>query len=627
MAMAGTDQQAVEERSSQRETDQLADSSKFLPDLPKPSITLALVVPISFVLGMATYEWGPELGFEDQPWYLDMIAISLVVFAVPALVGALFSYAWLKQIGGHSYLYRSAMVALALLLVIGLILVLGYIVSLFVPDMVPLPEFYIFTVSSTTLFLHLFHFMTSTERWVLALPATLMQPVLAIAAIVFLYYPGRDWGSLGYAPLILAVVLIVTFIMVGHVAMIVGTRPMTRAYGIDGSSVFRAFLEHWVSGGEAGRREIEDFFRSFSEPSIIKSEFIAFRRKDGGPIATLLVPSLHPGPWGELGGSDLPRKLEITLAGDHGMVMTFHGASDHDLNPVDHQEIDKLAVRIKEGLDGLDGWNDKASPSVRVEDGTDALAQAFNGAVIAAQTSAPLPTDDVDRAVGYAIEQEMEKVGASPGAFIDCHNCLLPGAGHVPFGTPKARRIQERVTSATERVLDVQQNGFRVGVGHVPNEGEFMSMGPTGIQALVVEVGDQRTAWVLADGNNMERYLREKVLESLTGKVEEAEVLTTDNHIVNVSVGGFNPVGLKDDHELFVRRCGEAVDMALTSLEIATVAASRTEVHDVNVWGKGNAIRLTANLNAAVSTSKTALIGALGLAFVVGFFALYYVQL
>ncbi|MCP4227587.1 MAG: hypothetical protein GY773_29935, partial [Actinomycetia bacterium] len=49
---------------------------------------------------------------------------------------------------------------------------------------------------------------------------------------------------------------------------------------------------------------------------------------------------------------------------------------------------------------------------------------------------------------------------------------------------------------ATKKALEAQRAGFKVGVGHVPNEGDLVSMGPMGIQALVVEVEDQRTAWV-----------------------------------------------------------------------------------------------------------------------------------
>ncbi len=608
------------ERSTQLETDRLADSSKILADLPKPKWSVLLVLPLALLIGFFYSPWEGEA----YPWYVEWPAYSILLYAVPAWGGAIISYGWLRLIGGNAYFYRTSLLALVALVIIGIVLVIGSVLNVLI-DIDPW-EWYLFTYSSIVMLTHLTFLMTATRRWVLALPATLAQSLLGLLAILLLYYgPDYDWAGEEYRPVLLIVIFLGTFIGVGQMAMHLGTRPLVDNYGVSGPDVFRAFLEHWVQGGDAGRDEIEDFFRVFSEPAFAKAEVIAFREKGGGPpIATVVVPSLHPGPWGELGGSDMPRKFTRAFKGEHGEVFTFHGASDHDNNPVDLKEVQKLSHHMKGALEGLDKWTDKASPVIRVDDGTSAIAQAFNGAVMAAQTSAPSPTDDVDGAAGHVIDLEMERAGASPGTFIDCHNCLLPGVGHVPFGTPKARRIQERVGEATRKALEAESMGYRVGVGHVPNEGEFCSMGPTGVQALVVEVGDQTMAWILADGNNMERYLREKVRDSVMEKVDEAEVLTTDNHIVNVSVGGFNPVGMKDDHEAFVAACNEAVYKALANMKEAESAAVREEVGDVMVWGKGNTIRLSTSINASVATSKSALVAAMLIAFTIGMMAMWF---
>jgi len=612
------------ERSVQKETDILADASKYLPDLPPPWVTLLMVLPASLILGAVTILWEPGNTLNERPWAVQLLLVSLLMYAVPAWVGTLFSYVWLKALGGHSYLYRWSMVMLALQVLMGLVLMFGFVVSLIDADRVPRPEMFLFAFGVTAMFIHMFIYMTATSRWMAALPATLMMPVLGMLGTLMVYDDLLEGGAHAFQYGTLILVLLATFIAAGYMAIWLGSRNMSRSYGIDGPEVFRAFLEHWVRGGDAGRSEIEYFFRAFSEPTIVKAEVIAFREKGGGPIATIVVPSLHPGPWGELSGSDLPRKMTRILGGEHGQVLTFHGASDHDLNPADLHEIEKLGNVIKEALDGLDGWTGKASRSIRVTDDIDALAQAFNGAVMAAQTSAPLPTDDVDWAVGSAIEREMEKVGAAPGAFIDCHNCLLPGAGHVTFGSAKARRIEERVVDATKRAVEAQRSGFRVGVGHLPNKGEFPSMGPTGVQTLVVEVDGQRTAWILADGNNMEKGLRETIRACAMGKVDEAEVLTSDNHIVNVAVGGFNPIGLNDDYQMLTRLCSDSLDLALADLREAEAAATRVEAHDVLVWGKGNTARMTVNLNASISSSKSALVAAVVVGSTIGFWAMWY---
>lgn len=606
------------ERSMQQETDRLADSSKILADLPKPRWAMLLILPTSLLIGIIYSPW------EGDRWLLEWIGYSLLLYAIPAWLGAILSYGYLKLMGANAYFYRSALIALVMLIIVGILLVLGTAMSIL--DLVTFPEWYLFSYSATAMVLYLFHLMTATGRLVLVLPSTLAQPLLGMLPFLYLYYNEFDTGDVQFRPIVLMFIFLGTFIGVGHMAMHFGIKPMSDNYGINAADVFRAFLEHWVQGGDAGRDEIEDFFRIFSEPAFAKAEVIAFREKGGGPpIATVVVPSLHPGPWGELGGSDMPRKFARAFKDEHGEVFTFHGASDHDLNPVDLQEFLKLSDHMKGALEGLDKWSDKASPLFRVDDGISAIAQAFNGAVMAAQTSAPSPTDDVDGAAGHVIDLEMERAGAAPGAFIDCHNCLLPGAGHVPFGSPKARKIQEQIGKATRRAIEAESSEYRMGVGHVPNKGEFKSMGPIGVQALVVDVGDQTMAWILADGNNMERHLRERIRDSVMEKVDEAEVLTTDNHIVNVSVGGFNPVGLDDDDEAILAACNEVVYKALANMKEAESAAVRDEVGDVMVWGKGNTIRLSTAINAAVATSKSTLFASMFITFTIGMITMWLV--
>ena len=463
------------ERSAQLETDRLADSSKFLADLPSPLWSMLLILPVALLIGFFYSPWEGD----THPWYIEWPTYSILLYAIPAWAGAVISYGWLKFIGGNVYMYRTSLLALAALLIVGINLVIGSILTIFID--IEFTEWYLFAYASIVMVIYLTFLMTATRRWVLALPATLAQAGFGLLGILVLSYGiDYDWAGAEYRPFLLIIIFLGTFIGVGQMAMHLGTRPLSDVYGVNGTDVFRAFLEHWVEGGDAGRDEIEGFFRVFSEPSFAKAEVIAFREKGGGaPIATVVVPSLHPGPWGELGGSDMPRKFARSFNGEHGEVFTFHGASDHDLNPVDLEEVKKLSEHMKMALDGLDKWSDKASPLIRVEDGISSIAQAFNGAVMAAQTSAPSPTDDVDGATGHVIDLEMERAGASPGTFIDCHNCLLPGAGHVPFGTPKARKIQERIGEATREALGAERSGYRVGVGHIPNEGEFCSMGPS----------------------------------------------------------------------------------------------------------------------------------------------------
>ena len=81
---------------------------------------------------------------------------------------------------------------------------------------------------------------------------------------------------------------------------------------------------------------------------------------------------------------------------------------------------------------------------------------------------------------------------------------------------------------------------------------------------------------------------------------------------------------MKDDHEAFVAACNEAVDKALADMKEAEAAAVRAEVGDVMVWGKGNTIRLSTSINAAVATSKSALVAAILIAFSIGLISMWF---
>jgi predicted neutral ceramidase superfamily lipid hydrolase len=65
------------------------------------------------------------------------------------------------------------------------------------------------------------------------------------------------------------------------------------------------------------------------------------------------------------------------------------------------------------------------------------------------------------------------------------------------------------------------------------------------------------------------------------------------------------------------------VEGALGRLRDAEVAATRTDIGDIVVFGKGNTIRLSSAINSAVATSEGALAAAFALASAIAAFATY----
>jgi putative membrane protein len=133
-------------------------------------------------------------------------------------------------------------------------------------------------------------------------------------------------------------------------------------------------------------------------------------------------------------------------------------------------------------------------------------------------------------------------------------------------------------------------------------------MGPGGIAAFVVKVGDQTTAYITIDGNNMVTGLREKILKALSEVgVDEGEVFTTDTHEVNAVVltaRGYHPVGEAMDHERLINYVKQTAKDALANLESSEVAWGTETVSGVKVIGEKQIEALSILLDKSVKRAK-----------------------
>jgi putative membrane protein len=121
--------------------------------------------------------------------------------------------------------------------------------------------------------------------------------------------------------------------------------------------------------------------------------------------------------------------------------------------------------------------------------------------------------------------------------------------------------------------------------------------GDLGIQALVTEVDNQRTAYILIDGNNIAAGVREILLEQILTKVDFAEVMTTDSHVVN-TITGKNPVGMHIPTDEFLPFVMKALQSAADDLSPADVAASTAHCEHVVVFGSNRISQLASTVNA-----------------------------
>jgi len=572
---------------------------------PKPWKTFPVLFILSLLLGAAA-----AAPFDPWRW----LVLSCGLFFVPSAVGAAAAVPLARGLGGTIYLRRSTLLALISLVVL-VPLVLAWRLLIAPRFAGRLSDMLLFGWGLVLWLWHLVLLTTSHTSHARSIPAAAVMPAAGIVMLAVLVPP------FGAREAALALGFCAVFLLSASAFKSLAESPLRRNFGASGMELVRNMLSHWTEGGDAGKDGMESFFASFAVDFCADIGIVAFRSAQR-TRALWLVPSAHPGPFGTLGGSDLPAKLRRELPGDIDNIMVFHGAAGHDQNPASDADVRILAAAVNDGLKGLE-YSVAAGPFLRFQGTKVAVcAQSLGGAVVAVHTSAPDPTDDIDHAVGKMVEGALARRGAATPVFIDAHNCLERGSGAVHSGSFEAEELHKKVEEAAAS-LPPAGKGIRAGFASVAGfRKERDGIGAQGIQVAVIEAGGKKAAYILFDGNNMVKGLREKVRDAVKGAVDESEVFTTDNHCVHATMGGYNPVGAKYPADELAKKARGAVDYALAHMEDVEAGAASVRAN-IKVFGPGNTARLTTAINSTVAILRTAVTLCLLGAFL-GAFALFY---
>jgi len=392
-----------------------------------------------------------------------------------------------------------------------------------------------------------------------------------------------------------------------YLFLLVIDRPWRQSLGVSVLDFLRGFIGHIAEGS----RELEEFFEQLGEEAVVPVTVLSFRT-GVGEKARFVLPMIHPGPMGDIGGGNLPERVARDV---EGLAFPPHATAGHDFNLVTAREVGSLIEAARSAYDRLE-YTTEASPAARATEGeAKLLGQRFGDGALMTATYSPGYADDVEYAVGLSAAAEARASGLSDVLLADAHNCNngLEGGdiGHV---VPGSRRSFDMIRAAGRlgRTLAESETGaLELGVAWDATDwGPIDGIGPLGVRVAVTEVGDQRTAYVLVDGNNMEPGVREAFIDALDA-VDLAEVMTTDTHVVN-TVEATNQVGGAIDVDELVGVVRRLVDEAIADLE-PVEAGMATEHAQVTVFGNDRTETLASHANAMISMGG-ALAGAIILA-------------
>jgi putative membrane protein len=184
--------------------------------------------------------------------------------------------------------------------------------------------------------------------------------------------------------------------------------------------------------------------------------------------------------------------------------------------------------------------------------------------------------------------------------FVDAHNCFTGDISIVPPGSLTALEYQKAALSAIDLGPLQEQHPLEIGSSQVLLPfSRTQGFGDQGIETLVVRAGGQMTAYVLIDGNNIQEGVRDPLRECALSLVDEAEVMTTDSHVVN-TLSGKNPVGLRIPAEQIVPFVERSVREAIDNLSPAEVAGQTVLCERVKVFGSQRIVQLASTVNAMI---------------------------
>jgi len=367
--------------------------------------------------------------------------------------------------------------------------------------------------------------------------------------------------------------------------------------GIGTISLLKGFANNWI----ANRTDpLEEYLYQLGEDSDISFSVIGFKGKEENKLRSLiLIPTLHPGPFRNIGSSNFPYIAQRRLKKISDLVAVPHGCSGHGQNITSQNEVDKVFNEVFKAVKELE-FHDLATKMVRVEKGgTHSTCQAFGEHAIVTLSRSPHSTEDIPRELCLKIVEKGEKLGFRSITVIDAHNSIGE-PDKIPFFTTEELKEIEETAMESIKITSKQDRGnLKMGASMImPEEFRLIEgMGPGGIIAFVFEVFDQRTAYVIIDGNNMISGFRESILSSiLNNGLDEAEIMTTDTHVVNaVSLiqRGYHPIGEAFNKDRFISYVNTAVKTAVANLEKLEFACKIGSIKNVRTLGNEKVVELS----------------------------------
>ncbi|NYZ76419.1 DUF2070 family protein [Candidatus Micrarchaeota archaeon] len=389
------------------------------------------------------------------------------------------------------------------------------------------------------------------------------------------------------------------FLVAVYVMFWLVNAPMKRTFGVSGIEAGSLFLAQWFERS----KKLEDIFDEVGVEIDTLLGVMAFKAKDKLKCV-FLIPYVHFGPFGNLGGSEFPYILSnaINEATD-AEVMVFHGTATHDFNPVSSEEAVKFIKKTQDALKEMQFKKALGSMSLGKSETCRAQSLVVNGKGFLALTRAPRTTEDIDFSLGLAFRNRAIASGLEEAMVADAHNAETGEITRVEAGDPLGFEYMDAIEKAVERRKKDKPIKLGVAADSLIDLGKEAGVGKDGLKVALFELDRERFAFVLFDGNSILPSVRKEIINAVKEMNIGCEVMTTDSHSANVVSGVINPIGRVKRDEI-VKRAYQCVSKALKNLESVEADMRVERVEGVRVFGVSQSQQLIGTVNSIVAVMR-----------------------
>ena len=579
----------------------VAGLSKYIRTLPKAKSSLLMIIVTSFIIGAILFLAKPMSIGSGLENFIYGGAFGFVVFGLPAIITGSTDQKWVDSLHGINLKAKHSMfLALVSMTLAGAVSIIGTAVGHILHW-----DLFINSILFGSVLAFAFNILViwSTTRIKLfkSVLIAIIQPLLMIGMLIITSFLNNIEAvfELGIIGTIFKVIIAsIIFLLAIYSFIRVVESPMKKNLGFGALEILSYFILHMNEGSNT----IEELFDNAGEAIDTIVGVASFRRFDGSIKSLFISPCVHPGPLGDIGGSNMPTILANSF---DTFAMVAHGPSTHDFNPVSSKEIVKIEDAVRKALENME-YSSKASEFVRYSyKKANIGVQFFKNGSIMLSTFAPSGSDDIEFAVGLAtmIESQKELDIKNP-ILVDCHNAFNAEKGGVLPGNPELFQLLDTIKLIEKKDLEHE---IRVGCYHTDLGGfdKHQGIGESGLKTMVIEVNGQRTAYVLFDSNNMELGFRETIFNAVKDFdiVDEIEVMTTDTHTVNTLSAGYNPVGTVEKEKI-IDYIKLSIIESINDLEPVEVGTNTERILNLKTFGPNNSTELISTISSIVAVSK-----------------------